>query len=296
MTDNPSVAVILAAHNGINKWIKEQVDSIFQQKEVDIYIYISVDVSSDGTYEWCQELATKNSNVEILSYGDVFGDAAKNFFRLINDKDLSKYDYISIADQDDIWFKDKLINGINKLKASNCEGFSSDVIAYWPEFDKKKLLKKSLPQKKYDHWFESPGPGCSYVLSINSYKLFREFIINNNRFLGPIYSYDQLVYAFYRHNKLKWIISDEARILYRQHEHNQIGANVTIKSKWNRMKKIIDNWFRDEVVNCYELITSKKFNQFIKSEKLILKPFSLRRKKLHSVFVWFLICIRYFNK
>ena len=106
-------------------------------------------------------------------------------------------------------------------------GFSSDVIAYWPEFNKKKLLKKSLPQKKYDHWFESPGPGCSYVLSINSYKLFREFIINNNRFFRTnIILMIMLVYAFYRHNKLKWIISDEARILYRQHEHNQIGANV----------------------------------------------------------------------
>ena len=62
------------------------------------------------------------------------------------------------------------------------------------------------------------------------------------------------------------------------------------------MKKIIDNWFRDEVVNCYELITNKKFNQFIKSEKLILNIFNLRRKKLHSLIIWFLLCIGYFKK
>ena len=59
MINNPSVAVLLAAHNGI-KWIKEQVDTIFQQKDVDVDIYISVDVSSDGTYEWCKELDEKN--------------------------------------------------------------------------------------------------------------------------------------------------------------------------------------------------------------------------------------------
>ena len=96
MINNPSVAVLLAAHNGINKWIKEQVDSIFQQKEVDIFIYISVDVSSDGTYEWCQELATKNSNVEILSYGDVFVDEHPLINKLIASNFINKKDSLLI--------------------------------------------------------------------------------------------------------------------------------------------------------------------------------------------------------
>ena len=49
MTSNPSVAVLLAAFNGI-KWIEEQVKSIFNQKDINIHIYISVDLSNDGTY------------------------------------------------------------------------------------------------------------------------------------------------------------------------------------------------------------------------------------------------------
>ena len=71
MTSSLSVAVLLAAFNGI-KWIEEQVESIFNQKDVNIDIYISIDLSNDGTYEWCQELALKNSNVNILPYGNHF--------------------------------------------------------------------------------------------------------------------------------------------------------------------------------------------------------------------------------
>ena len=82
MSNNPSVAVLLAAHNGI-MWIKKQVDTIFQQKDVDVDLYVSVDVSSDDTYEWCKELVEKNSRVKVLPYGDFFGGAAKNFYRLI---------------------------------------------------------------------------------------------------------------------------------------------------------------------------------------------------------------------
>ena len=82
MTSNPTVAVLLAAFNGI-KWIEEQIESILNQKDVNLDIYISIDLSNDGTYEWCEELAIKNSNVNILPYGNHFGSAGKNFFRLI---------------------------------------------------------------------------------------------------------------------------------------------------------------------------------------------------------------------
>ena len=58
MSSNSSVAVLLAAYNGI-RWINEQINSILNQKYVNVVVYISVDISSDGTYEWCKELAKR---------------------------------------------------------------------------------------------------------------------------------------------------------------------------------------------------------------------------------------------
>ena len=58
---------------------------------------------------------------------------------------------------------------------------------------------------------------------IKSYNLFRKFILNNKRFLGLINSHDKLIYAFYRYNDLKWIISANSKIFYRQTMHHTKG-------------------------------------------------------------------------
>lgn len=79
-TDNlPKVAVLLAAYNGM-QWIKEQIDTVFNQQNVDVTIYISVDLSTDGTYEWAEQLAETHANVVLLPYGERFGGAGPNFF------------------------------------------------------------------------------------------------------------------------------------------------------------------------------------------------------------------------
>ena len=49
------IAVLLASYNGV-KYIKEQVDSILNQKEVDVTIFISDDLSTDGTLEYLNGL------------------------------------------------------------------------------------------------------------------------------------------------------------------------------------------------------------------------------------------------
>jgi rhamnosyltransferase len=88
MSSPSSIAVLLATYNGM-KWIEEQVESILNQQSVDVNIYISVDLSTDNTYQWCQDLAKQNVHVKVLPYGERFGGAAKNFFRLIRDVDFS---------------------------------------------------------------------------------------------------------------------------------------------------------------------------------------------------------------
>ena len=109
----PKVAVLLAAFNG-SRFIKEQVRSILNQKKVHIDLYISLDLSDDSSYELCKLLKKENSQVTLLPYGKKYGSAAKNFFRLIHDVNLNKYEYISFADQDDIWMSNKLFFAINE--------------------------------------------------------------------------------------------------------------------------------------------------------------------------------------
>ena len=162
MKNNTSCAVLLAAFNG-EDWIEEQIESILNQKNIDVHIYVSLDISSDSTIEILNKIIDKDKRVILLPYGEKFGNAAKNFYRLIKDVDFSNYDFISFSDQDDIWKENKLQNSCKAIREKNCDGFSSNVLAFWPN-GKIKLIKKSQPQVKYDYFFESAGPGCSYVI------------------------------------------------------------------------------------------------------------------------------------
>jgi hypothetical protein len=50
----PRAAVCLAAHNGTH-WLPEQMESILAQSEVAVKIFVSVDISTDGTEAWFAE-------------------------------------------------------------------------------------------------------------------------------------------------------------------------------------------------------------------------------------------------
>lgn len=138
------VAVLLAAYNG-EQWISEQLKSITDQKAVDVSVFISCDLSADNTIKIIKELS--NEKIKLLPYGEKFGAAAPNFYRLIKDVDFRGFDYIALSDQDDIWLDDKLISGIEKLQSENAMGYSSNVIAFWANGKKKEIVKATPPEK-----------------------------------------------------------------------------------------------------------------------------------------------------
>jgi rhamnosyltransferase len=48
---NIRVAVLMATYNG-EVWLQEQIDSILEQKDVDVTLFVSDDSSADGTYHF----------------------------------------------------------------------------------------------------------------------------------------------------------------------------------------------------------------------------------------------------
>lgn len=291
MKSNKKILVLLATFNGA-KYIAKQLNSILSQKDVDLEILISDDRSSDKTLQIIKKFS-KKKNITILNNKKNFGSAAGNFFNLIKKSKVGKFDYIAFSDQDDIWFNDKIISSIKFLEKNSADAMSSDIIAYWSKINKRHIIKKSLNLNKYDHWFEGPGPGCSQVITQKAFIAFKKFVIENSKSLNLIHYHDWLIYSFCRYNKFKWIISGELKMLYRQHDNNELGVNHGYFAFIDRLKKIYNYWYKKEIRNIYKLVTKKNFDQFIKSEKIILKPFSLRRKKTHSFFIWCLLFLRF---
>lgn len=82
----------------------------------------------------------------LLPYGERFGGAGPNFFRLVKDVEFSGFDAVSFAEQDDIWHPEKLAKAYSKITADYCGVYSSNVTAFWAD-GREVLIKKSQPQK-----------------------------------------------------------------------------------------------------------------------------------------------------
>ncbi|MCL1057888.1 glycosyltransferase [Shewanella gelidimarina] len=247
MNTPPSIAVLLAAYNG-EKYIREQLDSILNQRGVDLSIIISVDKCNDSTLSIVNGYASKYpSIIFILPYGKKYGSAGNNFTRLLCEVNLKPYQYISFADQDDIWLPNKLSRAVSEMKRNSADAYSSNVTAFWVT-GKKKLLKKSYAQVDFDYLFESPGPGCTFLISRTLTELVQSHLRVKLEKGKTFWMHDWYCYSFARYNGFSWYIDPEPMMMYRQHELNVIGANSGWQGFIQRFKTIMNGGGFDKVL------------------------------------------------
>lgn len=105
------VAVLMSTYNG-EKYIQEQIDSILAQKgNFELDLWVRDDGSKDSTQAILKKYAEKK---QLRWYDGKNLKPAQSFMNLI--KHCKGYDYYSFADQDDYWWPEKIINGINTIK------------------------------------------------------------------------------------------------------------------------------------------------------------------------------------
>lgn len=106
------VAVIMSTYNG-EKYLREQLDSVFAQKGVCIDLYVRDDGSSDGTKNILDEYSNKYNNIYINYAENVgVGNSFMNALYSVNDE----YDFYAFCDQDDVWAENKLLEACLMLK------------------------------------------------------------------------------------------------------------------------------------------------------------------------------------
>lgn len=126
------VSVVMCTRNGA-KYLREQLDTIVHQTYPIYEFIIQDDCSTDNTMEILKEYAEKYQYICIIKNEQVMG-INRNFFSAF---ERATGDYISIADQDDIWELDKIEKqitsiGDNWLSFHFSEPFSEDgVVVYF---------------------------------------------------------------------------------------------------------------------------------------------------------------------
>lgn len=301
------IAVLLASYNG-EKYIREQILSIQNQKNVTIDIFLRDDKSKDNTVKESLELLPSN---RVVINECATGSAANNFFLSILDfKDVGNYDYFAFADQDDIWLPEKLKKAVNALEGNDGELYTSNLLVWDTKNNSKTLLKKDYAQKKFDHLFEGGSAGCTYVFTQSFFLILRERIQKTAYLNWSNFSHDWFAYFIARSIKEKVIISSDAEILYRIHDYNVHGQlnSINLKSISTRIKMVKNGWYLDNSVNCAKCLESdsEEFeiyklyckNFFTRMKVLIKYNFSLMRSKRKFLIFFFLsiFCSGYINQ
>lgn len=272
------IAVLLATYNG-DKYLKIQLDSILAQKAVQVHVFISDDNSTDSTLQIIEYYCDKYQNIKCINRSRI-GGPAKNFYFLINYIDVNKFDFFALSDQDDIWPEHRLLRAVEQIDFYKAHGYSSNVTAVDDKAKYIKIIKKSQAQKRFDYFFETPGPGCTFVLK----PLFVNFLqskLNDNILNFPYH--DWLIYALARHFNFKWIIDEDPSFFYRQHYENFMGANFGFKARLKRLNRILFGEYYRELISLYGYLNPKNKNlNFLRVWYFIINFRQTRRKFSHS--------------
>ncbi len=227
------VAVILAFYNG-NKYLDEQLKSIFSQTHKNIKIFIFDDKSKDGINKSIYAFNNKlNNRISIIKRPQNIG-YAKNFLYGMRDID-EKFDFYAFSDQDDIWEKNKIeiaLKACNDKNNNNAKLFCSRTSYY--NSDCTRELGSSKIHKRapvFQNALVQNIVGGNTIL-IN--KKSRD-ILCDTLFSDEYTAHDWWSYQIISGVDGELIFSNEKTVRYRQHKTNLVGLNTSIKEKWKRL-------------------------------------------------------------
>lgn len=224
------VCVLMSSYNG-EKYIKEQIDSILAQEEVEIYLLIRDDGSRDATLNILEKYE-KLDNVRLIK-GENLG-VKKSFLSLIA-MAPDYFDYYALSDQDDYWLTDKMISAINHIEGAG-ENLDDNFLYY----SNTCLVDENLfPLNEKGYNVDRPynfgeilirncASGCTYVFGRKLKSLIQ---IRRDVNIEKIPMHDHWINMICLATGGNIIFEKKSHILYRQHGENAIGNKRTLYVK-----------------------------------------------------------------
>ena len=226
------VLVLMSTYNG-EKYLREQIDSILTQQDVDVDLLVRDDGSKDDTLKILDEY---QSNGKLTYYTGPNLGPQRSFMHLL--QNAPKSEYYAFADQDDVWMKDKLSCAITKL--SKNEDKPALYFSQTQVTDENLNLRKSVKINPLLTFGESLiykyVNGCTMVFNHN----LRQIISNQTPKCMPMH--DMWIYAIAMAFDAHVVFDPTPHILYRQHTTNAVGAGHGFMFDWNlRIRRFLSH-------------------------------------------------------
>lgn len=286
----------MTTYNG-RKYLNEQLDSIYAQTYKNIEVVVIDDCSTDNTVEVLESYAQSKGLKYLVN--EVNLGVVKNFEKVIS---LCQGELIALADQDDIWASNKLMELSGKIGEAaliHSDAKLIDGTGQLLSSSYTKTANKVFRKSRYEYFFNNDVTGCTV--------LFKKALLKSLLpFPKDILVHDWwLAICAFNEGGIKYL--DEPLISYRQHGHNQIGAadiskvyphELRVKAyqktllfleslynekKWDEKENEVLNdlisyyhaYFKDTIRIRSFLIHLKYFNLFHNDKSLIYRFFGL---------------------
>ena len=239
-----TIDILMATYNG-QKFIAEQLDSIFSQTFQDFRLIVRDDGSTDNTCAILEEYSAKYpGRIKIIHDEAVCKSATKNFFELLKHAEA---DYVMFSDQDDVWLKYKVQITLDYMKETERKNPGKPVLIFTglqvvdAELKSMDLLLglQNITEKLYtfrELLSCNCAAGCTQMLNRGVYENLGEFEegITVHDWWTTLYAS-----AFGVVERVPM-----ALILYRQHGGNVIGVAGLQLSLWFRIFQYLTNAFK----------------------------------------------------
>lgn len=240
------VAIIMSTYNG-EKYIQEQIDSILAQEGIEPVLFIRDDGSKDSTVDIIEDYSSRCLNVIFQNRGDIQNFGVKKSFLLLLKWVVDNYpdiNYLSFADQDDFWEKDKLVEAVKMHRGES----------KWLYFSNKTAVDENLNILYTEHlvyhadcleiFWGSQASGCTMLFSHMLAKIVLEHSDTPNE-IDLIH--DSLMYRAAHVVGATISFDERSFIKYRQHGHNVIGIEQSTKTNkdWKGLLKKSPHFISD---------------------------------------------------
>lgn len=229
------VQILMSTYNG-EKYLKEQIDSILNQEDVEISLLIRDDGSTDKTTTILENIAKENKNVTYYISENL--GAARSFMDLVNQS--KEADYYAFADQDDVWNSKKIISAIEKIE--NVSDNPSLYISALEVVDEKlntiEIKKVSGNLCLEGEMAKNFATGCTMV--------FNKKLCDIIKMYNPTYiiMHDSWITRVCYAVGGNIVVDENTYIKYRQHENNVVGYD---DEGFKKIKKQLKIAFVDKV-------------------------------------------------
>lgn len=230
------ICVMMSSYNG-GKYIRRQIDSILNQKDCSVCLHVRDDGSSDDTVEILREYEKKG--LLTLHQGPNLGPAY-SFLQLL--KEVRDHTWYAFADQDDVWYEDKLIRAIERLKGETVPALcyeNAELITADEEKMGIRVYRNYHPEKKHTIACVGALLGCTIVFNAKLAECIQNYPLPE-RIRMHDYYLAQVCLACGG----KILYEDYVSMGYRQHGNNVVGMQhskiAALKQRINDLRVVRD--------------------------------------------------------